>query len=384
MEKHAFTRRNFIGAGLGATIGVGAARGGSFAGQDQVDPTKILNYRPEMEYRRLEMTDTWLSVISLGGLVAVESVYHYAIDHGVNTVHMADGYLGGRAIETLGKVFKTRRKDVYLAVKDTFDDIDVVLKQLNTDYIDFLMYPRHKADEVDDPEMLESLEKYQKAGKVRFAGLTSHGDVKAATAAGIESGVFSLVMPVLNQPNLEAMDSDLARARQKGVGIMAMKTMKGIEDDNLQVGYLKKVLQNPAVTTVLKGFGSFEMFDSYLSAARETLSAAEDRSLYRHAQANRQSNCMMCDACREACPNGVEISTILRSKDYYAEQLGDWETALETYRGIPAGKVGDDRCLLCGDCEPACPNGIDIVNRTTAARRLFSAPPAPGVLGHSV
>ncbi len=215
MEKHAFTRRNFIGAGLGATFGVGAARGGSFGGQDQVDPTKILNYRPEMEYRRLEMTDTWLSVISLGGLVAVESVYHYAIDHGVNTVHMADGYLGGRAIETLGKVFKTRRKDVYLAVKDTFDDIDVVLKQLNTDYIDFLMYPRHKADEVDDPEILESLEKYQKAGKVRFAGLTSHGEVKAATAAGIESGVFSLVMPVLNQPNLEALDSDLARARQK-------------------------------------------------------------------------------------------------------------------------------------------------------------------------
>jgi predicted aldo/keto reductase-like oxidoreductase len=372
MQNKQFTRRAFIGSGLAATTAAGTARGGSSAGPNQLEPSKVLNYQPGMKYRRLEKTDTWLSVISLGGLVAVESVYHYAIDQGVNTVHMADGYLGGTAIEVLGKVLKTRRKDVYVAVKDTFDDIDVVLKQLNTDYIDFLMFNRHKAEEVDDPEIPESLEKYQKAGKVRFAGLTSHGDVKAATAAGIESGVFSLVMPVLNQPNLEAMDSDLTNARQKGVGVMAMKTMKGIEDTGLQVAYLKKILQNPAVTTVLKGIGSFEMFDSYLSAAQETLSAEEDRSLYRHAQVRRRMNCMMCDECREACPYGVEISTMLRCKDYYAEQLGDWETAFETYRNIPAGKVGDARCLLCGECEPACPNGIDIVNRTIAVRRLFS------------
>jgi len=116
------------------------------------------------------------------------------------------------------------------------------------------------------------------------------------------------------------------------------------------------------------------MFDSYLAAARETLSAQVDRSLYRYAQSNRNANCMMCDECRDACPYGVEISTILRSKDYYGEQLGDWQTAAETYRAIPESKTGDGRCLLCGVCEPACPNGIDIVQRTTEARRIFQAP----------
>jgi predicted aldo/keto reductase-like oxidoreductase len=335
-----------------------------------MDPTKILNYRPEMNYRRLGNSDIFLSVISMGGLVAVESVYHYGIDHGVNMIHMAKGYLGGRAIETLAKVLKTRRQDVYLAVKDTFTNIDDVLKKLGTDYIDFLMYNRHNAKGVTEPGIAESFERYKKAGKVRFAGLTSHGDVKAATAAGVDSGVFSLVMPVLNQPNLEAMDTELRRARERGVGVMAMKTMKGL-DEELQVTYLKKILQNHSVTTVLKGIGSFEMFDSYLAAARETLSAREDRDLYRFAQANRTSNCMMCDECREACPVGVEVSTLLRCKDYYAEQLGDWQTALATYRSVAPEKRGDDRCTNCRDCEAVCPNGIDIVNRTAAARQLF-------------
>ena len=371
-QKNGLSRRSFIGSGMAATWSVRASRAGSPVSSipDEEDPTRILNYKPEMKYRRLGNSDMFLSVISLGGLVAVESVYHYGIDRGVNTVHMAKGYLGGRAIETLAKVLKSRRKDVYLAVKDTFTNIDDVLKKLNTDYIDFLMFNRHSAGEVTDPGILESFEKYKKAGKVRLAGLTSHGDVKAATAAGIESGVFSLVMPVLNQPNLETMDTELMRAREKGVGVMAMKTMKGL-DDNLQWAYLKKILQNPAVTTVLKGVGSFEMLDSYLSAAREALSTAEDKSLYRYAQLNRQANCMMCDDCKEACPYKVEVSTILRSKDYYAEQLGDWETALETYSSIPPDRRGDGRCLLCRDCESACPNGIDIVNRTAAARRLF-------------
>ncbi len=63
----------------------------------------------------------------------MEPVHHYAIDRGVNLVHIAADYLGGRAIVALGNVLKTRRKDVYLAVKDNFSDIDETLKILNTD-----------------------------------------------------------------------------------------------------------------------------------------------------------------------------------------------------------------------------------------------------------
>jgi predicted aldo/keto reductase-like oxidoreductase len=114
------------------------------------------------------------------------------------------------------------------------------------------------------------------------------------------------------------------------------------------------------------------MFEAYLEALKEPLTSAEDRALDRYAQMNRSSNCMLCDDCKQACPLGVEVSTVLRSKDYYYEQMKDLQTALRTYRDIPRGKVGDEACRLCKKCESACPNGIAIVERLLAARELFS------------
>lgn len=179
-------------------------------------------------------------------------------------------------------------------------------------------------------------------------------------------------MPAMNQSAFESMTEELRTAEEKGVGVMPIKTMRGLRDPQLQVAYLKKMLRNPAITTVLKGIGSFEMFDTYLKAINEPLTAAEDRMLYRYAQANRNTNCMACGECHGACPQGVEIATVLRCKDYYYEQVGDVETALATYRSLLPGRAGSDACRDCARCEPACPNGIGIVNRLVAARELFA------------
>jgi uncharacterized protein len=366
-------RRSIFRCSLHSAAIAGAASLPSSALQAQpsTEARKILNQQSGMRYRAVGDTGIHLSVISLGGLVMMEPVHHYAIDRGVNLVHISDNYLGGRAIVALGNVLRTRRKDVYLAVKDNFRDIDQTLKTLNTDYIDFIMFNRHKADEAGDPGIREQFERWKQQGKVRYAGLTVHGEVKETVGVGLASGMYTMVNPALNQPNLEAMQEELRVAHQKRVAVMAMKTMRGLKDINLETAYLKKVLLNPAVTTVVKGIGSFEMFDAYLKAANEALTAREDRALYRYAQANRTNNCMFCDECRSVCPDGVEISTVLRCKDYYHDQLGDRLTAESTYRALPAWKLGGSQCELCHACEVACPNGIHIVNRLIAARALF-------------
>jgi hypothetical protein len=234
------------------------------------------------------------------------------------------------------------------------------------------MFNRHFPFSATDATIAETFEKLKNQGKVRFAGLTTHGMIKATTAAGLRSGFYNVVMPVLNQPNLEALDEELRLARQRGVGVMAMKTMKGLKGLDSEVAYLKKLLTNPALTTVTKGIGSFEMFDAYLKALQQPLTSAEDRALERYGQINRSNNCMLCDDCRQACPQGVEISTILRCKDYYYEQMRDLETALRTYHAIPLEKVGNQACLFCKKCESACPNGIAIVDRLMAAREVFT------------
>ena len=357
-------RRAFLQTG-GAAVGAVAAIGATSPAP------KILNQQPGMKYRPLGTTGISISEISLGGLVSVEAVIHYGIEKGVNCLHVSQNYLGGRSILTLGNVLKTKRDKVYVALKDDFEDIDPVLKKLNTDYVDFLMFNRHSAEDAVDPRIVETFEKYKKAGKVRFAGLTMHAHMKEATAAGLATGRYTLMMPVLNQPSLETMDAELRLAREKSVGVMAMKSMMGIKGTEMETAYLKKVLANPAVTTVVKGIGSFEMFDAYAKAMTSVMTTAEDRTLYRYAQVNRSRNCMLCGDCREVCPSGVDVPTILRTKDYYHDQVGDRETAFSTWATIPAAQTGSAACRDCRKCEAACPNGIPIVDRLEAARSLF-------------
>jgi uncharacterized protein len=369
------TRRSFLQSGVMATVAAGVAP--AFAGQAPSkvpgeDTRKILNFQPGMTYRRLGNTAVYLSVLSLGGLVMVESVDEYAIDKGVNLIHAGEEYLGGRSIVTYGNILKKRRDKVYVALKDDFRNLDDALRTLNTDYVDFLMLNRHSASGASDRRNLELFEQYRKQGKVRYLGLTSHGSVKEATAAGIDSGMYAIVMPALNQPSFEAMAEELRLAVEKKVGVMAMKTMRGVRDLSLQTAYVKKLLSNPGITTIVKGIESFEMFDAYQKAIQETLSTGEDRELYRHAQATRTANCMMCDECRGACPRGIEVSTILRCGDYYHGQMRDADTALATYSAIPAERRDTAVCRLCARCETACPNGIGIVDRLEAARLLFA------------
>ena len=368
-------RRRFLSRGLLGGVAVGVSPTHAWAANGDISSLpqpKILNYNPAMKYRPMGNTGLLVSEISLGGLVMAESVHRYAIEHGVNLVHVAWDYLGGQAIKTLGAGLKSMRDRIYIALKDDYPSIDEALKVLNTDHVDLLMFNRHWAFSASDAKIAETFEKLKNQGKVRFAGLTSHGMVKDTTAAGIRSGFYNVVMPVLNQPNLEAMTEELRLARQRGVGVMAMKTMKGLKGLDSEVAYLKKMLSNPAVTTVTKGIGSFDMFDAYLEALKQPLTGAEDRALYRYAQTNRSSNCMLCDDCKQACPLGVEVSTILRCKDYYYEQMKDVQTALRTYRDIPLEKIGSQACRLCKKCESVCPNGIPIVERLMAAREVFS------------
>ncbi|AKJ63417.1 aldo/keto reductase [Kiritimatiella glycovorans] len=374
-------RRHLLqGTGLAA---LAAAGGGARAAES--DEAAILNHEPGMPYRRLGNTDIRLSVLSLGGIKIDEQgiTHHHAIDRGCNLVHISNGYRGGVCIRRLGKVMKTKRDRVYIALKDNFlsredyrkrdfSKIDQWLKVLNTDHVDFLMFNRHKGDQAAEAYMRESLEILREQGKVRFAGLTTHGDIKNCLRNGIESGTFHLLNPALNQPNLEALEEELRDAHERQLGVMAMKTMKGQKSRADELAFLKKLLRNPALTTILKGMDSPQMFDEYLAAARTELTAAEDERLYRTAQRQRAENCMMCDACKRACPEGIEISTVLRCKDYYLEQERDPEYAFEQYHAVAPQYRWSADCTSCRRCEAACPNGIGIVARLEAARKALA------------
>ena len=363
MESKLLNRREFVRGALAMGLcAVPAAAGG-----------EILNYNAGMAYRPLGTTGLHVSLLSMGGLVMVEPVYHYAIERGMNFIDTSPSYRGGMAIRQLGNVLQSKRSKVYVACKyHSYIPFEDNLRDLKTDYVDFIVFNHHDRESARENDDREVFEKLKKAGKVRFAALMTHGDIKEVLASGIQSGLYSFVTPSLNQPGLEAYEQEVRAARQRGVGVVAMKALHGIGSSDLQLALLKKLAANPAIVSVLTSIGSYELFDAYRKALQQPLSASEDRALRAYALENRAENCMMCDRCQRACPRSVAISTVLRSHDYYYRQLRDPSRALETYRSLPVDRLDGIECGSCRRCEAACPNGIPILKRMELARQTFS------------
>jgi predicted aldo/keto reductase-like oxidoreductase len=360
------SRRDFIQRGIFGTLAAAVAPAA-------IDPAKVLNYNSGMRYRQLGNTGLSVSLISMGGLVMVEPVYHYAIERGMNFVDTSPSYRGGLAIKQLGNVLRTRRDKVYVACKyHSYVRFEENLRDLKTDYVDFIVFNHHDRGSAREENDLEVFEKFKKAGKARLAALMTHGDVKEVTAIGIRKGMYCFVAPSLSQPGLELLQPEIRSARQKGIGVVAMKALRGMPSSGLQLAYLKKLAGDPAISSVLMSFGSYEEFETCRKVLHESLTAREQDALEAHSVANRANNCMMCDACKRACPRAVEISTILRCHDYYYRQKGDRDTALAAYREIQPEKLGGSRCGACRQCEAACPNGIPIIERLRAAHAAFA------------
>ena len=360
-------RRMFLINGLTAAAGVTAAPFLRAETKPQKpDPSKTIpNFHPDMKYRRVGNTDAYLSVLCMGMFAVTDSIFKYAIDHGVNCFHVCLNYMEGVSIRAFGKLIKSRRESVVVCLKDEFDHIDDALSALDSDYVDFLMFNRHGKPVATDPKIKDMFEKYKAQGKVRYAGLTSHGDVKNATGGGIESGMYDLVMPLLSPANFTAMSPELDLARKKNVGVMAMKYSWGLNDMPSELAQFKRILTHPGVTAGIRGIRSFEDIVPYIKAAQESRSAAGFEPKSRFVEAG----CLACDACRRACPRGVEVPTLVRCHQYYHQKLDDPVRIAETLKPLSPESTDVSACGSCRLCEAACPNGIASPRLLRDARR---------------
>jgi len=198
---------------------------------------------PPIAKRPLGKTGVELSIIALGGVTvmdesqqAANSLVAEAFDRGINYYDVAPSY--GNAQDRLGPALEPYRSRCFLACKTqdrTRDgarkELEGSLKVLRTDHFD--LYQLHaltkmaELDQVFAPGgAMETFEAARKEGKVRFIGFSAHS-VETALAALDRFNFDTILFPInfvsFSQANFGPQV--LEKARQKGMGILALKSM---------------------------------------------------------------------------------------------------------------------------------------------------------------
>jgi len=172
-------------------------------------------------------------------------------------------------------------------------------------------------------------------------------------------------------------------AKQRGVGVVAMKTLKGakatvLKDfaDSTQAfsqAAFKWVLSNPDVSGLVVSITDQNQVDEYLYASGAPLKDADVALLQRYDAAITRDYCRPgCGACLDHCPYGVPVDDIFRYA-MYAENYGRVGEASARYAALAADRRAS-QCLDCpAPCAAACPFDIPIRDKLLRFDRLLTA-----------
>ena len=95
----------------------------------------------------------------------------------------------------VGAALKSRRKNIVLSTKshagskaEALQDLETSLRELGTDYVDIWYLHAKSAPAQVTEELIEAQQEAKKAGKIRFAGVSTHsGQAELDAVAGNQS-----------------------------------------------------------------------------------------------------------------------------------------------------------------------------------------------------
>ena len=322
-----------------------------------------------MEHIAFGNTGLQVSRMGLGGIPIQKTdaactgvIVRRLLSAGVNYIDTARGYSVSEAY--LGQALAGIRQHFVLATKSMArdaagmeKDIDISLKNLQTDYIDVYQIHNPTPEEFEKVlspgGALEALLKAKAAGKIGHIGFTTHSLElfrKALELPWVESIMYPYNI-VENQA-----EELIAACKEKNIAFVAMKPLAGgaISDARLAMRYIS---QNPNITVVIPGMESPEQVRENLEAFCDStpLSAAEEEKIADIRNTLGTRFCRRCNYCAP-CTVGMSIPGVFLMEGYLS-RYGLEEWAKQRYNGMA---VTASACVECGACEERCPYHLPI------------------------
>ncbi len=365
-------------------------------------------------YGTLGRTGISISDIGFGSsrlYVGQEDLVRHALDRGVNYFDTADSYTRGDSEVVIGNALKGDRDRVAVVTKTKVwadDDrhsimrtLEESLRKLQTDYVDvFFNHAVNDAERLDNPEWHEFAELAKRQGKIRFTGFSGHaGRLVNVIDHAVEGDLVDVLLvsynfgqdPAFYESLTRGFDriatqtglpAALTRAKARGMGVVAMKTLMGARLNDMRPfetdgatfsqAAFRWTLSNPDVDGLIVSMTGIDQIDEYLGASGgRTVSGTDLGLLKRYAALNGTSYCRQaCNDCEGACPYGVPIADVLRTR-MYAVDYEDVAFARDEYAALEGSA---EACLGCSGepCRSACSHGLDIAAWCAPTHRMLA------------
>jgi predicted aldo/keto reductase-like oxidoreductase len=353
-----------------------------------------------MIYRDYGQTGKKVSLLGFGGMRFKNVDDHEecvrmmvaAAQGGVNYFDTAPGYFETRSEKVFGKGFAELRKRnlPYFAATKTFEstesgirrEIEGQLKRLNIPAIDF--YHIWCITSLSNWEtrkkngIIQTFRKIKDEGLIRHICISSHlikNEIKELLMEGVFEGVLFGYSAYNFQTRQEAFDA----IRSKKLGAVVMNPLGGgvipdhpelfsfirREGESTVTAALRVLWDHPEITATLVGFGTVEHVNEALKAVEgyKPRTAAELEDVKARSAGSFEGICTGCAYCDD-CPQGIPIPQYM---DAYNQKLlnknekdpiGD---RLMWHWNIDRGAA--KKCTACGQCENACTQHINIIER---------------------
>jgi len=306
-------------------------------------------------------------------------VLAYAFDRGINFVDTAQYYINypiiRRALELCaspGDVIVSTKTYAY-SREGAMEAVEEARRELNRDVIDIFMLHEQESIHTLHGHMdaLQYLLEMREKGIIRAVGVSCHhvSCVEGVLELWEKEGIhLDVIHPLYNKAGIgiaDGTEGNMARvlplAKEKGIGIFAMKALAGGHLCGNAADALSFVLEKPFVDACAVGMQSKAEVDAnieFFSSGRfseEAVRALGEKKRVLHIE----DYCEGCGACVKRCPQGalrLEELTVRIEKNPYDFSSDFADCAEEpTEKTVRYAAVDHEKCVLCAYCTAVCP-----------------------------